>query len=576
MEISVIIDFFKLRFSVKIFAQIIIHSWIIFSSLASSPAVAQTKTAYQPAVATAHPLATQVGEAILAQGGNAFDAAVAISAALAVVEPYSSGLGGGGFWLLHQAQENRDIMIDGREVAPANASKDMYLDADKKPIAGASLRGPLAAAIPGTPAAIVHISKKYGQLTLAQNLAPAIKLARDGFNIDPRFLRVIRNHQKKLNRYPTSANIFLTNKQPPSPDSKIYQTHLASTLSTIAKQGHDGFYRGRVAHEMTEAVRTAGGIWVQDDLARYHITERTPVYFNYRGARIVSASLPSSGGLTLAQSLNILEYFPLAQLSRSEQLHLIVESLRYAYRDRAELLGDSDFVSVPTQQLLSKEYAQKRARMINITRAGTSRSLHTEIKTEGTETTHFSVIDKMGNRVATTMSINTFFGSGFVAGKTGVILNNEMDDFSMGDNIPNIFGLYGKAVNAIAPGKRPLSSMSPTFIENEDGILIAGTPGGSRIISMLLLAIIDYIDLKNHDPLKIASKPRLHHQYLPDRIEIEPQSFDQKIIDTLRSKGHQIKISHRKWGNMQLIFAHKKTKQTHVANDSRGIFDTRY
>ena len=560
----------------KIFTQIIIHSWIFFISLVSLPAVAQTNTTYLPAVATAHPLATQAGEAILAQGGNAFDAAVAISAALAVVEPYSSGLGGGGFWLLHQAQVNRDIMIDGREVAPVNASKDMYLDTDKKPITGASLRGPLAAAIPGTPAAIVHISKKYGQLTLTQNLAPAIKLARDGFNIDPRFLRVIRNHQKKLNRYPTSANIFLAKKQPPSPDSIIRQTHLAATLSTIAKQGHDGFYRGRVAHEMTQAVRAAGGIWVQDDLARYHITERMPVYFNYRGARIVSASLPSSGGLTLAQSLNILEHFPLAQLSRSEQLHLIVESLRYAYRDRAELLGDNDFVSVPTQQLLSKEYAQKRAQMINSKRAGTSRSLHTEVKTEGTETTHFSVIDKMGNRVAATMSINTFFGSGFVAGKTGVILNNEMDDFSMGDNIPNIFGLYGKAVNAIAPGKRPLSSMSPTFIENEDGILIAGTPGGSRIISMLLLAIIDYIDLKNHDPLKIASKPRLHHQYLPDRIEIEPQSFDQKIIDILRSKGHQIKIGHRRWGNMQLIFANKKTKQTHVANDSRGIFDTRY
>lgn len=560
----------------KISIQTIIHSWLFLLSFYLIPASAQIDSSYTPAVATAHPLATQAGEKILAQGGNAFDAAVAISAALAVVEPYSSGLGGGGFWLLHQAKENRDIMIDGREVAPIQATKDMYLDTEKKPITGASLNGPLAAAIPGTPAAIVHIAKKYGQLTLAQNLAPAIKLARNGFKIDPRFLRVIKNHKEKLSRYPATAKIFLPRKHIPAAGSKIRQKQLARTLTAIAKQGHDGFYSGKVAQNMVQAVRAAGGIWTQTDLAHYQITERPPVYFNYRGTKITSAALPSSGGLTLAQSLNILEQFPLAQLPQSDQLHLITEALRYAYWDRAELLGDSDFVSVPTQKLLSKPYAQKRAQQINPARAGTSQSLHTAGKTEGIETTHFSVIDKMGNRVAATMSINTFFGSGFVAGNTGVVLNNEMDDFSMGDNIPNIFGLYGKAVNAIAPGKRPLSSMSPTFIENETSILIAGTPGGSRIISMLLLAIIDYVDFKIHDPLKIVSKPRFHHQYLPDHIEFEPNSFDPALIQSLQAKGHHTKIGTRKWGNMQLIFANKKTKQTRVANDPRGTFDTRY
>lgn len=551
------------------------HIWIGLILFVSVPMVAQADT-YQATVATAHPLATQVGQDILAQGGNAFDAAVAISAALAVVEPYSSGLGGGGFWLLHQAEENRNIMIDGREVAPANATKGMYLDANRKPIFGASLDGPLAAGIPGTPAAIAHISKKYGQLTLAQNLAPAIQLARHGFKIDARFLNVIRNHKNKLLRYNDTAKVFLIHGKTPLPDTQFRQPQLAETLTEIAKAGQNGFYRGHIAQEIIRSVRSAGGIWTLEDLTSYRVVERAPVQFSYRDAQIISASSPSSGGLTLAQSLNILEYFPLSQLSRATQLHLIAESLRYSYQDRAELLGDSDFVSIPFQQLLSKHYAQERARMINLKHARTSQSFLTEVKTEGTETTHFSVIDKMGNRVAATMSINTFFGSGFVAGNTGIILNNEMDDFSMRDDVPNIFGLYGKRVNAIAPGKRPLSSMSPTFIESEQGILIAGTPGGSRIISMLLLTIIDHVDFKNHDPLNLVSRPRLHHQYLPDHIEIEPNSFDQELINTLESKGHKIKISARKWGNMQLIFANKKTKRTYVANDPRGTFDTRY
>ncbi|MDH5553167.1 MAG: gamma-glutamyltransferase [Nitrosomonas sp.] len=554
---------------VRFFLTLSIFTLITGGSVASPHAAA---------IASAHELATKAGETVLAQGGNAFDAAVAVSAALAVVEPYASGIGGGGFWLLHRASDSHDVMIDGRETAPGKASNSMYLDARNKPIPGASLNGPLAAAIPGTPAALDHIAKKYGKLPLAQSLAPAIKLARDGFKLDSRFANTLNNHQEKLSRYADTAQTFLDVRgDAPAQGTLLRQPKLAATLLAIGNKGRDGFYRGWVAQEMIRSVQQSGGIWQHEDLVNYRVIERQPVKFTYRGAQVTTASLPSSGGLTMGQGLNLLENFALSELQEWDQVHVITEALRYAYQDRMRYLGDSDFVKVPEAKLLSKVYARERATNISMKQVTPMLPQTAEANNrEGTQTTHFSIIDKEGNRVAATMSVNTFFGSGFVAGKSGVLLNNEMDDFSISHDVPNVFGLYGMQANYIAPGKRPLSSMSPTFVEDDKGVLILGTPGGSRIISMVLLAIIDYVDNQQTNPVKLVSNPRFHHQYLPDQLIIEPDAFNDRWIAELKSKGHSIQVGKRVWGNMQLIYYDKNTRRPHVANDPRGLTATRY
>lgn len=529
------------------------------------------------AVVSAHPLATAVGKRILEKGGNAFDAAIAVGAALAVVEPYASGLGGGGFWLLHHAKTGRSMMIDSRETAPSAASKDMFLDEQGHPLPGKSLNGPIAAGIPGTPAALARLSR-YGRLTLADNLEPAIKLARDGFKVDRRFAQTLRDHEKKLSQYPDTAAVFLPDGVLLSEDELFRQPQLAVTLAAIAKSGGNGFYQGPVAREFVRAVRAAGGIWHEQDLKNYRIVERKPVQFSYRNAQITSASLPSAGGLTLAQALNILEVVLDEKQKPIQKTHLVIETLRRVYKDRTELLGDSDFVAVPADRLVSETYARQQAATINPDKAGVSQAVPPaqNLPAEGAQTTHFAVLDNAGNRVAATLTINTFFGSGFVAGGTGVLLNNEMDDFAIGEHIPNVFGLYGSRANAIAPGKRPLSSMSPTFVENENGILIAGTPGGSRIISMLLLVILDYIDNHETDLQKLVSRPRFHHQYLPDILQIEPDAFGTLWVSALESIGHDVRTMPRTWGNMQLIHYDKQLQKATTASDPRGLSDTRY
>ncbi|SFK52269.1 gamma-glutamyltranspeptidase / glutathione hydrolase [Nitrosomonas aestuarii] len=552
-----------------------IHAWLLCLFFVFGFFADRNYANVPAAVVSAHPLATAAGTKILNEGGNAFDAAVAVSAVLAVVEPYASGLGGGGFWLLHNATNARDIMIDGREIAPLEASEHMYLNRDGQPIPGKSLNGPIAAGIPGTPAALVHLTQNFGQLTLAQNLKPAIQLARDGFKVDQRFARTLRYHEKKLAQYPDTAKIFLPDGKLPVAGDWFRQPQLAGTLNEIAKSGMNGFYHGSVAKELVHSVRKAGGVWREQDLYHYKIVAREPVQFEYRNTRITTASLPSAGGLTLAQAFNILEYLPLDKDDSDNQAHLITEILRLTYKDRIELLGDSDFDQVPAKKLLSKGYAREQAALIDPEQAGKS-ILKQSIVNESVETTHFSIIDKAGNRVAATMSINTFFGSGFVAGNTGILLNNEMDDFSKGRNIPNIFGLYGSHANMIAPGKRPLSSMSPTFVENDKGILIVGTPGGSRIISMLFLVILDYINNNQMDPQKLVEMPRFHHQYLPDFIQVEPDAFDPGWIASLQAKGHEVRIMSQKWGNMQLILFDKENQQTRAASDPRGLSDTHY
>jgi gamma-glutamyltranspeptidase/glutathione hydrolase len=525
------------------------------------------------AVAAAHPMAIQAGMDIMQRGGNAFDAAVAVSAALAVVEPYSSGIGGGGFFLLHRASDGFEVMIDAREKAPLAAHRDMYLDADGKPQAQLALEGAKAAAIPGLPAGLAWLAQRYGRLPLREALQPAIRLAQKGFEIDERFLAMATMKLPLLRKTPEIESIFLDSGQMPKPRYRLSQPELAQTLSTLGDEGHKGFYGGHVALRLVKSVRDYGGIWQMDDLAQYHVAERPPVRFEFDGLRITTVNLPSSGGATLAQAFNILAQLPWREADAAQRSHFVVEALRRAYHDRARYLGDSDFVSVPLGELISAGYAAQRARTIKEDRATPSADLSTALAqlNQGDHTTHFSVVDTQGNRVAGTLSINGPWGAGIVAGTSGVLLNNEMDDFSMSPGVPNLYGLVGSEANAIGPGKRPLSSMSPTFVEDERGVLILGTPGGSRIISMVLLAILDHAVNADPNPERSVSAARYHHQYLPDRIEIEPEGFDAAWVETLKSKGHEVHTVERKWGNMQAIFVDRRSGEARAANDPRGM-----
>jgi gamma-glutamyltranspeptidase/glutathione hydrolase len=522
------------------------------------------------AVATAHPLATEAGHAILQAGGNAFDAAIAVSAALAVVEPYSSGIGGGGFWLLHRASDGRQVMIDGRERAPLAAHRDLYLDESGDVVPGLSMNGPLAAAIPGEPAALAYLAEHYGRLPLAASLAPAIRLAAEGFAVDERYRRMARFRLEELQQYPVAADIYLRGDDVPAAGALIRQPDLANTLRALAQHGRDGFYAGDIATLLVRGVREGGGIWSQQDLAEYRVVEREPVSFDYRDLRIVSAAPPSAGGIALATMLHILQGYPLTGLGEADQVHLVTEAMRRAYRDRAQYLGDPEFVDIPVLQLIHPWYAAGLRASIRSDRATPSAALPGSVPPQGgSDTTHFSILDRDGNRVAATLSVNYPFGSGFVPPGTGVLLNDEMDDFSAKPGVPNAYGLVGAEANAIAPGKRPLSSMSPTFVESEHGIAILGTPGGSRIITMVLLGILDLE--QGHGPASWVSRPRFHHQYLPDVIEYEPDAFSPDVQQALRARGHALKRLEHDYGNMQAIFWDYLGKQVEAASDPRGL-----
>ncbi len=521
------------------------------------------------AVASAHPLATEAGMEILAAGGNAFDAAVAVSAALAVVEPYSSGLGGGGFWLLQRVDGGRAVMIDGRERAPLAAHRDMYLDEAGAVVPGLSMNGPLAAGIPGEPAALAHIAKAYGRLPLARSLAPAIRLAREGFEVDGHYRRLAAFRREVLRRYPASA-VFLDRGEVPEPGHRIRQPELARTLKALAERGHAGFYAGEVARRLVEGVRAAGGIWTLEDLARYRVVERTPVQGEYRGIRVTAAAPPSSGGVVLIEMLNILARYDLEALDEAGRVHLLVEAMRRAYRDRAVWLGDPDFVAMPLERLLHPYYAAGLAASIRPDRATPSAALPAAAPgDEGPHTTHFSILDQEGNRVAATLSINYPFGSGFVAPGTGVLLNDEMDDFSAKPGVPNAYGLVGSQANAIAPGKRMLSSMTPTFLETKDRLAILGTPGGSRIITMVLLGVLDFA--AGHGPGSWVGLPRFHHQYLPDAIQFEPGALSREVQQRLDAMGHRLKPLERPYGNMQAVLWHRGSGRVAAASDPRGV-----
>jgi gamma-glutamyltranspeptidase/glutathione hydrolase len=525
---------------------------------------------HKVAIASAHPLATEAGFEVLAKGGNVYDAAIAVSAALAVVEPFASGLGGGAYWLLHREQDNVDSLIDGREKAPMAAHKDMFINKEGKVIEKLSLDGALAAAIPGMPAGLVYLSEKYAQLSLADDLAPAIRYAKTGFAVGERYLKLLKFRTATLKQYPESAKIFLPEGEAPKPFSILRQPDLADTLTRLANSGRDGFYSGATADKLVEGVRNVGGIWTKEDLEAYQVVERKPVTGHYKGIKVTSAAPSSSGGVVLVEALNILAGYDFQKLNELDRKHLIIEAMRRAYHDRSLYLGDADFINVPVERLINEDYAAGLRSSIRLDKALPSSELsgQIELQKEGINTTHFSIIDDEGNRVAATLSINFPFGSGFVAPGTGVVLNDEMDDFDSSPGAMNGYGLIGGVANAIAPGKRMLSSMAPTFLETDKEIAVLGTPGGSKIISMVLLGVLDFAE--GHGPNSWVNKPRYHHQFMPDMIEYENGAFSTEELAKLKSLGHELKPVRYPYGDMQAALLNKSTKQLSAASDKRG------
>jgi gamma-glutamyltranspeptidase/glutathione hydrolase len=432
---------------------------LFFSLLLVSFAVGAERAPGRAAIASAHPLASQAGQEMLAKGGNAFDAAVAVAAALAVVEPNASGLGAGGFFLLHRASDGLDTMIDAREKAPAAATRDMFLDPQGKPVPKLSTQSALAAGIPGEPAGLAMLSERFGKLPLEVCLQPAIRLAREGFPLYPRLLGGIRYKQELFKRSKELSAVFLDHGDVPELGFVIRQPQLARTLALIADKGVGEFYKGALSRTLAREVRKQGGIWTEQDLADYRAVERKPVIGEYRGARIVSASLPASGGIALLDALNILEGYDLSKLDGVTRKHLVVEAMRRAHRDRAIYLGDSDFVQVPVEMLTSPFYAEGQRTSIRLDRATPSEMLPSDAMNaqQGTHTTHFSIMDRDGNRAAVTITLNLWFGSGLVVPGTGILLNNQMDDFSIKAGTPNAYRLIGADANAIAAGKLQLS-----------------------------------------------------------------------------------------------------------------------
>lgn len=539
---------------------------LLLCALATQAAIAPDKAA----IATAHPAATVAGQETLAQGGNAFDAAVAISAALAVVEPYGSGLGGGGFFLLREAGEQPTYrFLDARERAPLAAHAELYQvdGAVQKPL---SLNGPLAAAIPGLPAALVELAERFGRLPLRDSLAPAIRLARSGVSIDRVYRERAGWRLDAMRDDPETARIFLDKGEIPGEFALLRQPELAQTLEHLAAAGHQGFYAGPVASRLVQGVRAAGGIWTLEDLAQYRIVERAPLRVALAEQReLISAPPPSAGGLALAQSLLMLQQLPWQQADAVQRTHLVVETLRRVYRDRG-LLGDPDFVANPLERLLAPAYLQRLSTSISPLQATPSSSLPASGSwQEGDHTTHFSVLDSQGNAVAATLSINLPFGAAFTVPGTGVLLNDEMDDFAADVQGANAYGLSGSQANSIAAGKRPLSSMSPSFIESSTDFASFGTPGGSRIPSMVLLSVLQYLDGAPIE--RWPSVGRYHHQFLPDLIEHEPDTFNAEQIAGLQALGHQLKSTGRAYGNQQVLFWEKTGNKVQAASDPRGI-----
>ncbi|MFB9266170.1 gamma-glutamyltransferase [Bradyrhizobium erythrophlei] len=489
-------------------------------------------------------LAAQIGADILRQGGNAVDAAVATGFAMAVTYPRAGNIGGGGFMLIHLAKNSEDIAIDYRETAPQAMTRDVFLT-DGKPDPDKSRNSALGIGVPGTVAGLALALEKYGsgKFTLAQILKPAIDLARDGFVVTDDTADTLSDMYRRMSRWPNSAKTFShADGTPLHEGDRLIQGDLTATLTAIAEQGPRGFYEGAVAEKLVKGIRAAGGIMSLDDLKAYQAVIRTPVRGTYRGYDIVSMPQPSSGGVVLLETLNILEGFPIGDLKQGSaaSLHVMIEALKRAFADRARYLGDPAFVDAPTQILTAKDYAAKQRDSIDLARATPWIDVRNARQVrEGSNTTHYSVVDSSGNAVSNTYTLNFPYGVGLVAEGTGVLLNNELDDFTAAPGASNAFGLVGFEANLPAPGKRPLSSMSPTIVL-KDGkpVLVTGSPGGSRIISVVTQIIVDVIDYKMDIAAAVAA-PRVHHQWLPDEVKFE-RGIPDDVLAELKAKGHTL------------------------------------
>ncbi|BFM99567.1 gamma-glutamyltransferase [Moraxella sp. K02] len=508
-------------------------------------------------VASEQGLATQVGLDILKQGGNAIDAAVAVGFALAVVLPNAGNIGGGGFMVLHDDKTGKDVAIDFREIAPAKASRDMYLDNQGNVIDGKSLFTHDASGVPGTVAGMEYALKKWGTMPLSKVLEPAIKLADKGFIVSDVLAQTLKEEKSTLGKWSASKAIFFKNGEPLKSGDLLVQKDLAKSLRLIAKQGAKAFYQGEIATKIAKEMQSQGGTMTLEDLKAYKVVERQPIIGDYRGYKVVTMPPPSSGGVHLIEILNMLEHYPIKEdgVNSAKNIHRMAESMKLAYADRSEYLGDPDFVKIPVTGLTSKAYANERVKTIDENKARPSSTIKPGKPQpyESDQTTHFSVMDKAGNAVAVTYTLNLNFGSGIVVEGTGILLNNEMDDFSVKPGVPNAFGLVGGAANAIEAKKRPLSSMTPTIVmKNNKPWLVTGSPGGARIITTVLQSVVNTID-HEMNPAEAIITPRVHHQWLPDELRVE-EGISPDTIKLLQDKGHKV-VTKAPMGRIQIIQA---------------------
>ncbi|MNC06331.1 Gamma-glutamyltranspeptidase precursor [compost metagenome] len=526
-------------------------------------------------VASQDSLATQVGVDILKQGGNSVDAAVAVGFALAVTHPQAGNIGGGGFMML-RTKDGKTTAIDFREMAPEKATRDMFLDAQGNADSKKSLTSHLASGTPGTVAGFSMALEKYGTLPLNKVIQPAIKLAQDGFTVNDALAEDLKVYGAEvIPNHPNSKAIFWkADGEPLQKGDKLVQTNLAKSLEMIAENGPDAFYKGAIADQIADEMAKNGGLISKADLANYKAVERAPISGEYRGYEIFSMPPPSSGGIHIVQILNILKNFDLAKygFGSADAMQLTAEAEKYAYADRSEYLGDPDFVKVPWQALTNKAYAKSLAEQIDINKARPS----SEIKPgklapyESNQTTHFSVVDKDGNAVAVTYTLNTVFGTGIVAGNTGILMNNQMDDFSAKPGVPNVYGLVGGDANAVGPHKRPLSSMSPTIVVKDGKTwLVTGSPGGSRIITTVLQMVMNTIDY-GMNVAEATNAPRFHHQWLPDELRVE-KGFSPDTIKLLKDKGQNVQVKEAMGSTQSIMVAPDGT--LYGASDPRSVDD---
>ncbi len=531
-------------------------------------------------VVTVHHLATDAGVGILKMGGNAVDAAVAVGFALAVVYPFAGNLGGGGFMLIHE-HAGKSIFIDYREKAPLAATANMYLDAQGNIIPGASIVGYRAIGVPGSVAGLVHAEQKYGKLTLEQVMAPAIRLAGDGFELTDEEAASLQN--KVMTGFPESRRIFQRDGDFYKAGEVFRQPELAETLRKIAKDPED-FYRGAMAKQIADAVEKGGGLITAEDMARYTVKEREPVTGRYHGYEIVSSPPPSSGGVALIEMLNILDGYKLRPLGdrTAPEMHLVVEAFRRAYMDRSNYLGDPDYVKIPVEQLISRKYGEAWRASIEAGHASASAELQRpagflppaptvgDVRQEAADTTHYSVMDAQGDAVSVTTTLNGGYGSGVTAPGLGFLLNNEMDDFASKQGVPNMFGLIQGPANAIAPGKRPLSSMTPTIVMKDGKVaFVLGSPGGATITTTVANIFLSVVD-EGLNIQQAVDAPRFHQQYLPDMVMLEP-GFAPATIDGLRAMGYTLRIG-RNFGDGECIEVDARTGELEGGQDHRHHF----